>query len=102
MDFYQKHLLKKIETRSCGSFRNDITILNSFQDSVCTPYTSIIMTDGAKFATVKYKDHFDEYPKAKWEVEVITFHRDLMDRIRGTQPSRYRNFLGNHYITETK
>ena len=60
----QKQLLNKIETRSCGSLRNDITILDSHQDSVCTPYTSIILTDGAKFATVKYKDHFDERPKS--------------------------------------
>ena len=60
------------------------------------------MTDGAKFATVKYKDHFDEYPKTKWEVEKITFFRKAMDRIRGTLPSRYRNFLGDHFVTETK
>jgi len=100
VDFYQKHLLNKIETRSCGSFRNDITILDSFQTE--NPFTSVILTDGQKFATVKYKDHCDDGPKTKWEVEVITFHRNLMDRIRGTQPTRYRNFLGNHFITETK
>lgn len=71
---------------------------------------------GIKVATVRYK-HGVHDPNfnilggkrgeklsndSKWEVEKITFFRKAMDQIRGTLPSRYRNFLGDHFITETK
>ena len=42
MDTFQKQLLDKIEQRSSGSLRNDVTILDSHQESVTTPFTSII------------------------------------------------------------
>ena len=104
MDIYQKAVLQKIHDRDSGSFRNNVTILDSHQESVCTPYTSIIKFNGLKFATVHYKkNYFDtDYKTRRGDVEKITFHRDLIKSIRGTTPSRYRNFLENHYVCETK
>jgi len=104
VDTFQKQLLEKIETRRSGSLRNDVTILDSHQDSVCTPFTSIIMFDGAKFATVTYKHEYWDMSldTRDGDVEKITFHTDLIKRIKGTTPTRYRNFLEQHYIVESK
>ena len=95
MDIYQKALLQKIEQRDSGSFRNNVTILDSHQESVCTPFTSIILFDGSKFATVHYKQNYFETDHITrcGDVEKITFHAKLIKQIRGTTPSRYRNFL---------
>ena len=103
MDIYQKALLQKIEQRDSGSFRNNVTILDSHQESVCTPFTSIILFDGSKFATVHYKQNYFETDHITrcGDVEMITFHHDLIKRIKGTTPSRYRNFLKNHYPVYT-
>ena len=104
MDTFQKQLLDKIEQRSSGSLRNDVTILDSHQESVTTPYTSIILFEGSKFATVHYKQNYFEtdHRTRCGDVEKITFHIDLIKHIRGTTPARYRNFLEQHYIVESK
>ena len=104
MDTFQKQLLNKIEQRCSGSLRNEVTILDSHQESVTTPFTSIILFDGFKFATVHYKQNYFETDRITrcGDVEKITFHAKLIKQIRGTTPTRYRNFLEQHYIVETK
>ena len=103
MDTFQKQLLDKIEQRTSGSLRNDVTILDSHQESVTTPFTSIILFEGSKFATVHYKQNYFETDHITrcGDVELITFHHDLIKRIKGTTPSRYRNFLKNYYPVYT-
>tara|TARA_R100001463_G_scaffold135307_1_gene198470 strand:- start:260 stop:574 length:315 start_codon:yes stop_codon:yes gene_type:complete len=104
MDIFQEQALKIIESRSSGSLRNNLTILDSHQESVCTPFTSILKYHNQKFATVHYKqNYFDtDHNTRCGDVEKITFHRDLIKSIRGTTPSRYRNFLENHYVCVTQ
>ena len=103
MDTFQKQLLDKIEQRCSGSLRNDVTILDSHQKSVTTPFTSIILFEDSKFATVHYKQNYFETDHITrcGDVEMIAFHHDLIKRIKGTTPSRYRNFLKNHYPVYT-
>ena len=104
MDIYQEALLKKIDHRDSGSFRNNVTILDSHQESVCTPFTSIIKFNNQKFATVHYKQNYFEtdHRTRCGDVKKITFHIDLIKNIRGTTPARYRNFLEQHYIVESR
>lgn len=114
MDRFQTVVLEAINHRESGSWKNWITIHNSYYTE--NDFTSDIIMHGTKVATVRYK-HGVHDPNfnilggkrgeklsndSKWEVEKITFFRKAMDRIKGTLPSRYRNFLGDHFITETK
>ena len=114
MDRFQTAVLEAINHRETGSYKNWITIHNSYHTE--NDYTSDLIMHGFKVATVRYK-HSVHDPNfnilggkrgeplnndSKWEVEKITFFRKAMDRIRGTLPSRYRNFLGDHFVTETK
>ena len=114
MDRFQTVVLEAINHRESGSWKNWITIHNSYHTE--NDFTSDLLMHGIKVATVHYKHgvHDPNFNilggkrgeklnnESKWEVEKITFFRKAMDRIRGTLPSRYRNFLGNHFITETK
>jgi len=101
MDNYQSQLLDSIKTRRSGSFHNHITILNSNQTCVCTPFTSIIKIHNQKFATVHYKQDYFDYSLETPIVEKIVFHTDLIKDINGTTPARYRNFLTQHYIVKS-
>ncbi len=100
MDNYQSQLLAKIKTRRSGSLHNHITILNSNQHSVCTAFTSIIKIHNQKFATVHYKQDYFDYCLESPIVEKVVFHTDLIKDINGTTPTRYKNFLKQHYIVK--
>lgn len=101
MDSYQSQLLEKIKTRRSGSLHNHVTILNSNQYSVCTPFTSIIKIHNQKFATVHYKENYFDYSLETPTIEKIIFHTDLIKNINGTTPTRYRNFLKKHYTVKS-
>jgi hypothetical protein len=101
MDNYQSQLLGKIKARRSGSLHNHVTILDSNQHSVCTPFTSIIKIHDQKFATVHYKQDYFDYSLETPIVEKIVFHTDLIKDINGTTPTRYRNFLNQHYIVKS-
>ena len=101
MDNYQSQLLGKIKTRRSGSFHNHITILDSNQHSVCTAFTSIIKIHNQKFATVHYKQDYFDYSLETPTVEKIVFHTDLIKNINGTTPTRYKNFLKQHYTVKS-
>lgn len=114
MDRFQTVVLEAINHRESGSWKNWVTMRNSFHTE--NDFTSDLLMHGIKVATVHYK-HGVHDPKFnilggkrgeelndndKWEVEKITFSQRDMFRIGGTLPTRYRNFLENHFIVETK
>ena len=113
MDRFQTVVLEAINHRESGSWKNWITMHNSFHTK--NDFTSEIFMHGTKVATVFYKHDVhdtrfnilggkrgdDLKDSDKWEVERIAFYTSAMKKIKGTMPTRYRNFLSDHYPVYT-
>ena len=112
MDTYQALVLENIKKRTSGSYRNWVTVLNSYQTD--NPFTSSLKVYYRDVATITYKHHHDDlnfnihggkdkynlHDDDQWEVEKITFHKNEMDRSRGHMAAKYKNFLAKHYKVE--
>ena len=112
MDTYQALVLENIKKRTSGSYRNWVTVLNSYQTD--NPFASSLKVYYRDVATITYKHHHDDlnfnihggkdkynlHDDDQWEVEKITFYKDEMDRSRGHMAARYKNFLAKHYKVE--